>query len=184
MELKYNRMITNKTLFEIYLILRVIIFITLIIISGMIITTSFTKIDFFQIIFSNYRNEGKYTLMAFDWFLIFCLLIDSRIKPAFIEFRFIKDEMIIKTYNPHQNKWESPFILFGYKKRIKELRIRREEYSDYKITIGKFGFRKEVRLQKTNNKGVYETSDISISILKQKEYMNLISDLYKFKTLC
>lgn len=174
MELKCNKRISNKTLFEFYLILRLIIIIILVIITGMIITTSFTRIDFFQILFSNYGDEGKYTLIIFNWFLIFFLIIDERIRPAFIEFHLIEDEIIIKTYNPHLNSWESPFILFGYKRKIRELKVSREEYNNYQLTIGKFGVRKELRLQRTNNNGVYETSDISLSLLRQKEFTNLI----------
>jgi len=178
---KYNRMINNKTLFEIYLILRAIIISTVIILVVMIIMSFFTTIDFFQVLLSNYRDDGKYTLITFSWILIYFIIIDERIRPAFIEFQLTADEIIIKTYNPHLNRWESPFILFGYKKRITELKISKEEYYDYKLTIGKFGLRKELRLQKMNNNGVFETSDVSISLLRKKEYMNLISDLDRLK---
>ena len=177
----YNRMINNKALFEIYLILRAIIFCSVIILTGMIITSFFITIDFFQVLFPNYRDEGKSTLIIFNWVLICLLIIDERIRPAFIEFQLTADEIIIKTYNPHLNRWESPFILFGYKKRIKELKIGKEEYSNYKLTIGKFGLRKELRLQKMNNNGVFETSDVSISLLRKKEYTNLISDLDRLR---
>jgi len=174
-------MISNKTLFEVYLILRFVVFITLLIVWGMIITMSFTKMDFFQIIFFNNRNDCKDALLMFNWFLICLVMIDERIKPGFIEFYCTEDLIIIKIYNPHLNKWESPFVLFGYKQRTRELKISREEYNDYKLITGKFIFRKELRLQKTNNNGVYETLDISISLLRQKEYANLISVLDKLK---
>ena len=174
-------MINNKTVFEIYLILRLLIMITLVVLSGIVLTSTFIKIEFIQHLIPNYDNKGKDILLIFNWVLICFILLDERIKPAFIEFHFIEDEIKIKTYNPHSNRWESPFILFGYKKRIKELKINREDYTDYHLTVGKFGFRKELSLQKTNNNGVYKTSDISISLLKQKEYKNLISALDKFK---
>jgi hypothetical protein len=174
-------MINNKTVFEFYLISRLIIMITLVVLTGIVLTSTFIKIDFIQHLIPNYVNRGKDTLIIFSWVLIFFILIDERIKPAFIELHFIEDEIKIKTYNPHSNRWESPFILFGYKKRIKELKIIREDYTDYHVTIGKFGFRKELSLQKTNNNGVSKTSDISISLLGQKKYTNLISSLNKFK---
>ena len=175
-------MINNKVLFEIYLILRAIIFCSVIILTGMIIMSSFTKIDFFQVLFPNYRDEGKYTLIIFNWVLICLLIIAERIKPAFFEFQITANEIIVRVYNPHLYKWESPFILFGYKKRIKELKIGKEEYRNYKLSIGKLGLRKELRLQKINNNGVFETSDVSISLLRKKEYSNLISDLDELKT--
>jgi hypothetical protein len=174
-------MINNKTVFEFYLILRLIIMITLVVLSVIVLTSTFIKIDFFQHLFPNDDNKEKDTLMIFSWVLICFILIDERIKPAFIEFHFIEDGINIKTYNPHSNRWESPFVLFGYKKRIKELKITREDYTDYHLTIGKFGFRKELSLQKTNSQGDYQTSDINISLLRKKEYTNLISALNKFK---
>src|ERR1035437_7855143 len=147
-------MINNKTLFEIYLILRLFVFITIIIIGGMIITRVLLKIDLVQIIFPNYGSYVENPLMAINWFSICFLVIHEKIKPAFIEYQLIEDEIRIKTYNPHSTSWESPFVLFGYKKRIKVLKINREEYTNYNLTIGKFGIKKEIRLQKINHDGV------------------------------
>ena len=175
-------MINNKTLFEIYLIFRFIIFITIMIIGGLIITKVLLNIDLFQIIFPGYGSLVENPFIVFNWFSICFLIIDEKIKPAFIEFQVIDEEISIKTYNPHSNKWESPFVLFGYKKRIKELKISRAEYNDYKLIIGKFGFRKELKLQKTNNTGIYESSDINISLLGQKKYTNLLLAIDRLRT--
>ena len=106
--------------------------------------------------------------------MVFFILIDEKVKPAYIEFEIIEDEIIIKTYNPHSNRWESPFALFGYKRRIKELKMNREEYNNYWLTIGRFGLKKELKLQKINNDGVYKSSNINISLLGQQKYTNLI----------
>ena len=65
---------------------------------------------------------------------------------------------------------------------MKQLRISREEYNDYTLTIGKFGFRKELKLQKTNNTGVYKSSTINISLLGQKDYTNLIVAIDRLRT--
>jgi hypothetical protein len=175
-------MINNKTQFEIYLIFRLFIFITIIIISGIIITRVLLKIDLVQMIFPNYESVEENPLMLLNWFSAFFLIIDERIKPAFIEYQLNEDEIRIKTYNPHSTRWESPFVLWGYKKRIKVLKINREEYTNYNLTIGKFGIKKELRLQKINNDGVYKSANINISLLGQKKYTNLIVAIDRLRT--
>jgi len=168
---KINKMINNKLLFEVYMIVRLLIFITFIIIAGIIVSRLFLKIDLIPSIFS---NKSKDSLIILNWIMVFFILIDEKVKPAYIEFKIIEDEIIIKTYNPHSNRWESPFALFGYKRRIKELKMNREEYNNYWLTIGRFGLKKELKLQKINNDGVYESSNINISLLGQQKYTNLI----------
>jgi len=168
---KINKMINNKLLFEVYMIVRLLIFITFIIIAGIIVSRLFLKIDLIPSIFS---NESKNSLIILNWIMVFFILIDEKVKPAYIEFKIIEDEIIIKTYNPHSNRWESPFALFGYKRRIKELKMNREEYNNYWLTIGRFGLKKELKLQKINNDVVYESSNINISLLGQQKYTNLI----------
>ena len=100
-------MINNKTLFEIYLILRLIIFSTLIITGVILITASVLNIAVFQ---SLYSNVGKDALTSLVWFSVCCIVIDERIKPAYIEFHFLIDEIRIKSYHPHSNRWESPYV--------------------------------------------------------------------------
>ena len=168
---KINKMINNKPLFEVYMTVRLLIFITFIIIAGIIVSRLFLKIDLIPSIFS---NKSKDSLIILNWIMVFFILIDEKVKPAYIEFKIIEDEIIIKTYNPHSNRWESPFALFGYKRRIKELKMNREEYNNYWLTIGRFGLKKELKLQKINNDGVYESSNINISLLGQQKYTNLI----------
>ena len=168
---KINKMINNKPLFEVYMTVRLLIFITFIIIAGIIVSRLFLKIDLIPSIFS---NESKNSLIILNWIMVFFILIDEKVKPAYIEFKIIEDEIIIKTYNPHSNRWESPFALFGYKRRIKELKMNREEYNNYWLTIGRFGLKKELKLQKINNDVVYESSNINISLLGQQKYTNLI----------
>jgi len=175
-------MINNKILFEIYLFFRLFIFITIMIIGGMIITKVLLNMDLFQSIFPNYGSAFKNSLIVFNWFSISFLIIDEKIKPAFIEFHIFEDEISIKTYNPHSNRWESPFVLFAYKKRIKELKINREEYNDYTLAIGKSGFRKEIKLLKTDNTGFYQSSNINISLLGQKKYTNLLLAIDRLRT--
>jgi len=175
-------MITNKTIFEIYLIFRFIIFITIILVGSLIISKSLLKIDLFQFIYPNYGSLEVNPLIVLNWFSICFIIIDERIRPAFIEFQVSDDEITIKTYNPHSNRWESPFVLFAYKKRIHEFIISREEFNNYKLTIGKFGFHKELKLQKTDNTGIYKSSDINISLLGQKNYTNLILAIDRLRT--
>jgi hypothetical protein len=50
------------------------------------------------------------------------------------------------------------------------------------LTIGKFGIKKELRLQKINNDGVYKSANINISLLGQKKYTNLIVAIDRLRT--
>ena len=173
---------SNKIIFEIYMIFRFIIFITIIIIGVLIISKALLKIDFIQFIYPDYGSLELNPLIALNWLSICLIIIDEKIKPAFIEYQISDDEIIIKTYNPHSNRWESPFVLFAYKKRIHEFIISREEFNNYKLTIGKFGIHKELKLQKTDNTGIYKSSDINISLLGQKNYTNLILAIDRLRT--
>jgi len=172
-------MINNRKTFEIYLILRLIILITIITMTGIIITTLLLKINLYQTVTS---YIGSYTLLIVTWTACLLLLIDGKIKPAFIDLQVIEDKIMIRTYNPQFKKWESPFVLLGYKKRIKELLVSREEYNDYKLQFGKFGLKKELKLQKINSSGVYESANINISLLGQRKYTNLILAIDRLRT--
>jgi len=172
-------MINNKKTFEIYLILRLIIFIILLITTVIIATTLLLKINLYQTIASNF---GSNTLLSLTLSSSILMMIDGRIKPAFIDIQIIGDMILIRTYNPHVKKWESPFGLLGYKKKIKELLISREEYNDYKLQFGGFGLKKELKLHKINNSGVYESANINISLLGQRKYTNLILAIDRLRT--
>jgi hypothetical protein len=176
--IRNNKMINNKRTFEIYLILRFIIWIPFLIIAGIIITALLFKLTPLQIPVSDF---GRHTLLILSWISCLLMIIDGRIKPAFVELQVIEDNIIMRTYNPHLKKWEFPFVLSGYKKRIKELKISREEYNDYKLQFSEFGLKKELRLQKINNNGVYESASINISLLGQRKYTDLILAIDRLK---
>lgn len=175
-------MISNKKLFETYLIIRMIIFISIIIIGGMVISKILFKIDFYQDLLPNNKSLVESPLMILNLLLLCFIIIDEKVKPAFVEYQLVEDEIIIKTYNPHSNRWESPFILFGYTKKIKELKVSREDYKDYSLIIGKLGFRKELKLQRIDNNGIYESSNINISLLNTLKYTNLILSVDRLRT--
>ena len=165
------QMINNRSVFEFYLITRFIISLFPIIFIGLIILAKAGGINIFQLEFSDYRSYGIYLFLALVFlFSIICELI----RPTFVEFDFKSDEIIVKTYSPDLYRKSATFALFGYKKRIREFKISREEYNDYKLTIRKFGMYKELKLQKANDNGVYESPKINISLLSPKKYTNLI----------
>ena len=164
-------MINNKSAFEFYLILRLVIFLLPTIFLGLILSARVGWIDIFQLLFHGFRYVGIYFFLA----LVFLFsLIGELIRPTFVEFDFKSDEIIVKTYSPDLYRKSATFALFGYKKRISEFKISREEYNDYKLTIRKFGMYKELKLQKANDNGVYKSPKINISLLSPKKYTNLI----------
>ena len=172
-------MINNKTAFEICLIIRFVIFLVPAIFVGLIFAARIGGIDLFQLVIHDFIYFALCLFLA----LAFIFSITSEIiKPTFVEFDFASDEIVVKTYRPDLYKKSAPFALFGYKKRIIEFKISKEEYNDYKLTIGKLGIYKELKLQKTNNDGVYDSPKINISLLGQKKYTNLILAVERLRT--
>lgn len=153
--------------------------ITLIIVTGILCTTLLLKMDIYHPITS---YIGSYTLLIITW--TFCLLmwIDGKIKPAFIDIQIKEEKIMIRTFSPHFKKWESPFVLTGYNKRMKELVISREEYTDYTLQLKYLGLRKELKFQKTDSNGVYESANINISLLGQQKYTDLILAIDRLRT--
>jgi len=167
--------ISNKSEFQIYIGIKIILFLLEILIAIMAISGLFTH----NLIIIN-------TFLGIIAILIILGLFESVIKPSYFETLINEKEIIIKTFSPKLRngllKNGSRFILlFGYRKHLKEIKLSQHEYNDYKLLIDKFGFRKILILQKINKNGIYETSEINISLLGQKKYTNLILSIDRLK---
>ena len=165
--------IDNKTGFGIYAI------------ANLIITLAMPLFVIFVIIGAKTQYWSISThLMPFFGFLIFIILwgqFEKIVKPAYIETTITEKEIIIKTFSPNIKNWLSFVRLPGYRKHLKELRLNRQEYNDYRLKIDRFGLRKILVLQKIDLTGIYETSEINICFLGQKKYTNLILSIDRLK---
>jgi hypothetical protein len=165
--------IDNKRGFNVYMSVKILIILIAITIAIIVFVSAINK-DW-NVIYVLFRP-----FIAFiPLFLVF-RLIDSALKPAYIETIINEKEIIIKTYNPNSHALRFIEVL-KYKKYLKELRVNSQEYNDYKLEIGKFGLQKTLVFQKITKNGIYESPKLSISLLGQKKYTNLILSIDRLK---
>jgi len=113
-------------------------------------------------------------------FIVFGLF-EFAIKPSYIETKINEREIIIRTFNPNNRNGLRFILILGYEKHLRELRLSQNEYNDYKLVIDNFGLRRILTLQKINKTGIYETSEINISLLGQKKYTELILSIDRLR---
>ena len=58
-KLKLNKLINNKIVFEFYLILRLFIIITYVVLTKIVVISTFIKIEFIQHLIPNYDRQPK-----------------------------------------------------------------------------------------------------------------------------
>ena len=127
------------------------------------------------------------TILAFIAISFILGLLNWATKPSYIETIINEKEVIIRTFNPDFKdglfRNGSVFIkMLNYKKYLLELKLSKQEYNNYKLLIDRLGFRKLLILQKVNNTGIYESSEINISFLGSRKYTNLIISLERLRS--
>jgi hypothetical protein len=165
--------IDNKKGFQIYIVVNLIVSIMGFSIGILSIRSVITQDWSFIDIIKPYL--GLITI-----FILFGLM-EVAIKPSYIETTINEREIIIRTFKPNIQNGLRFILMLGYQKHLKELRLSQQEYNDYKLFIDRFGLRKILMLQKINKSGVYETSEINISLLGQKKFTNLILSIDRLK---
>ena len=165
--------IDNKKAYQIYIILNLIFSIIGFLIGGIsirgLITHDWSIIN---------------TLKPYFGFIIIFILwgfMEFVIRPSYIEIILSEKEIIIRTFSPNIRNGIRFILMLRYQKYLKELKIGKQEYNDYKLQIDKWGLRKLLILQKINKNGIFETSEINISLLGQKKYTNLILSIDRLK---
>jgi hypothetical protein len=108
-------------------------------------------------------------------------LFEIVIKPSYIETVINEKEIIIRTFSPNIKNGLRFILMLGYRKHLSELRLSQNEYNDYKLLIDKCGLRRILTLQKINKSGIYESTEINISLLGQKKYTELILSVDRLK---
>jgi hypothetical protein len=108
-------------------------------------------------------------------------LFEFAIKPSYIETIINEREIIIRTFNPNIGNGLRFILMLGFRKHLSELRLSQNEYNDYKLLIDKCGLRRILTLQKIDKRGIYETTEINISLLGQKKYTELILSVDRLK---
>jgi hypothetical protein len=169
-----QKQIDNKKYFQIYLIMNLVISITgisilIFYIRGAIIhDMSFIK-------------QFIIPVLLFFVFVSVFRRFEKILKPSYIETKISEREIIIRTFQPNFRNGLRFIFMLRYTRYLNELKLSQQEYNDYKLLIDKFGFRKKLILQKIQKDGIYESSEINISLLGQKKYSNLILAIDRLK---
>ncbi len=108
-------------------------------------------------------------------------LIEFVIEPSYVESIINEREIIIRTFKPNIRNGLRFILMLRYRKHLSELRLSQNEYNDYKLLIDKCGLRRILTLQKINKSGIYESTEINISLLGQKKYTELILSIDRLK---
>jgi hypothetical protein len=169
-----NNKIGNKLGFNIYVWINFCLFIFLIL---YLIILYFAINSNFRILPQGFDN---FVIIGFI-IAILLQLFDYFIKLTYFEAKFTNGQIIIKTFSPNKNIRIRFLSLLNYNKRLTELIIDRQFYNSYKISIDRFGFRKNLILQKIDNGKIYESSPINISFFGTKKYTDLILSIDSLK---
>ena len=139
--------IDNKKVFQIYIIMNLIFFII-----GFLIAIFSIR----GLITHDWRIIN--TLKPYFGFIAIFILygfIEFIMRPSYIETIISEKEIIIKTFSPNIRNGIRFILMLRYKKYIKELKLSKQEYNDYKLKIDKWGLRKLLILQKINKSGIF-----------------------------
>ena len=169
--------IDNKKFFQIYVIMNLVFSIT-----------GFSILIFYiHGVITHDLNSIKHFIFPILGFLVILFVFkqfELIIKPSYIETNINEREIIVRTLSPNfRNGLRFIFMLkfVRYKRYLNELKLSQHEYNDYKLLIDKFGLRKRLILQKIQRDGIYETSEINISLLSTKKFTNLILSIDRLK---
>ncbi len=103
------------------------------------------------------------------------------VKPAYMEAKIHDEELIMWVYNPSQARGMEWGLFTGFKNRLTEYRISREEFDGYMIDTGRLGFRKNLVLQKRSKEGITESRPINLCLLGKKKFRELTASLDRLK---
>jgi hypothetical protein len=107
--------------------------------------------------------------------------LDYLIKPSYFEATINFGQINIASFSPKNKNGLNFILMFSYKKYLTEYTIERHSYNDYRILIERFGIKKSLILQKTENGKLYESLPINISLLGVRKYTNLILAIDRLK---
>jgi hypothetical protein len=125
------------------------------------------------------NTSGYFITLCLFW--IFISILNLMIKPGYFEAIVSFGQIRIKSFNPNGRNRFGLFLMLFYNKYLLEHTIERQSFNDYRILIGRFGFKKSLILQKMDNGKLYESKPIDISLLGVRKYTDLILSIDRLK---
>ena len=169
-----NQNISNRLAFNIYVIISFCLTFIIVVLFSFFLIESISGNKLFihqSILFVN---------TVFFLYILF-VLISLLIQPAYFEAKINFGQIYIKSFNPNKKNGFRFFLMLFYQKYSTEHIIARQSYNNYRIEIERFGFKKKLILQKTENGKLYESKPINISFLGAKQYTDLLLSIDRLK---
>jgi hypothetical protein len=107
--------------------------------------------------------------------------LEFLIIPTYFEATVSFGQINIRSFNPNKKNGFRFFLMLFYRKHLIIHTIERQSYNNYRILIERFGIKKSLILQKTENGILYESSPINISFLGVRKYTDLILSIDRLK---
>lgn len=166
--------ITNKNEFLVYKLLNNLM---------LLIVLLFILLMLWSTISGDWRiyNEAKPLFWIFYLSLAFSGFFELVVKPAYMEAKIHDEELIMWVYNPSQARGMEWGLFTGFKNRLTEYRISREDFEGYTVDTGRLGFRKNLVLQKRSKEGITESRPINLCLLGKKKFRELTASLDRLK---
>jgi hypothetical protein len=108
-------------------------------------------------------------------------ILEFLIRPSYFEATVSFGQINIRSFNPNKRNGFRFFFMLFYKKYLTVHTIERQSYNNYRILIERFGLKKSLILQKTENGVLYESSPVNISFLGVRKYTDLILAIDRLK---
>lgn len=169
-----NQNINNRLAFNIFVIISFCLTFNIIV---------FFAIFLFESISGNKTFIHQSVIFVITSFMLylFFVLFNLLIQPAYFEARINFGQIYIKSFNPNKKNGFRFFLMLFYQRYSIEHIIARQSYNNYRIEIERFGFKKNLILQKTENGLLYESKPINISFLGAKKYTDLLLSIDRLK---
>ena len=107
------------------------------------------------------------------FFIIVALVINSRIAPSYFEAEIVKNQIKITTINTKAQSIAAIFLLFSNKHKT-EYVVNGASFTNYRIVVSLWGFKKQLILQKNQEGSLFESKPINLNFLGYRKYTDLL----------
>ena len=115
-----------------------------------------------------------YHLFYYPAFIFLYGSVRYKCTPHYFDAEISSERIIIKTINPAKYYGLNFILLVFNKIKPTEFTIDRISFTNYRIVIDKWGFKKILILQKSDNGNIFESKPIRLDYLGYKKYTDLI----------
>ena len=158
--------INNKRIYKVFIGINVLVVLLILFFVGFFI---------YATNYSGVKNPFQYYHLNYYPALIFLyVFIRYKISPSYFDAEISGNRIVIKAINPAKYYGLNFILLVLNKIKPSEFAIDRISFTNYRISIDNWGFKKSIILQKLNNGYLIESKPIRMDFLGYKKYTSLI----------